>query len=124
MRVNSVVEARDPAFGVDHEDAVGGRLERGAQQRKRLLELLLGALALGDVLHLGEEVVQLAVGAADRGGVQQDRDRLSVSAHVALLGLVGVAVPGAHRVEGLEVAGNVVRVGDVLEVRVQESWRL
>ena len=62
------VAAGDASVGVDHEDAVGGRVERRMQQGQRRAELGLGGDALGDVVG-GDDV------AADGRIVEQVDDR-------------------------------------------------
>ena len=53
------VVAGDAALDVDHEDAVGGRVEGGVEQRQRVVQLglalskgVLGSPAIGDVLEV------------------------------------------------------------------------
>ena len=60
------VEVDHAPRAVDDEDAVGGRLERGAQERRRLRRGLLGAAALG-------QVDADAGGAGDAAGIVEQR---------------------------------------------------
>ena len=46
----ALVEARDPALEIDDEDAVGGGVERGVEERERRPQLDVDGLAVGDVL--------------------------------------------------------------------------
>ena len=55
-----LVEARDAAVTLDHQDAVGGRLERRLEQRQRACALLFGQALL-------RHVAQVQHHAADRG---------------------------------------------------------
>ena len=39
----------DPSFLIEHQDAVGGGVERGREQRKRVAQVVLGVDLLGDL---------------------------------------------------------------------------
>src|SRR4051794_23857785 len=79
------------------------------------LELLLGALAVVDVLDLGDEVPRLAVVVAHERDREQDPDDRPVRADVALLHLVGADLTREHLPEVLEIDVEVVRMRDLLE---------
>ena len=94
-----LVAAADRAVQVGDEDALGGRLERGAQLGHQLLELILG-LALGALVAQPEHVDRLAGTHPDPVDAPLDRDHAPVGmAHKAVrvdLRTFGGADPGRH----------------------------
>ena len=78
-------------------------------------ELRLGLLALGDVLHLGDQVEGLPVLVADRREAERDPDDMSVRADVALLGHVTPPLASHQLIESLHLGIEIVRVRDLRE---------
>ena len=78
-------------------------------------------LALGDVEDLGDEVHRRTVRLAQQGHREVAPQRAAVGAVVALAEPVGVADPRERLLHELEVVGEVVGVGDVLEGHPQQG---
>ena len=82
----ALVVGDDAALAVDGEDAVGGGVEGGAQQRDRPVQLGLGALRLGDVVddrveeappvHFDRPGVDLDVAHLARGQAMSEAERV------------------------------------------------
>ena len=78
----------------------------------QVLELLLEALALGDVLHLAQDVVRTSVRVAQDGRRQRDPDLMAVRVEVTKLGGQQVQAPGEQRLDVALVLAAVFGVHD------------
>ena len=87
--------------------------------------MLLRPLALGDVLYLRDEVAWPVLAIADQRYIQQNRDQMSARVDVAFLHLVGANLTGDHPAHILQIAFEILRMGDVLEgTREQFRFRI
>ena len=78
-------------------------------------QALLHHLALGDVLDLGDEVQRAALAVAYERDGEHRRDDVPAGVEVAALHLVVADLSGEQLADVLDVGGEVVGVGDVLE---------
>ena len=119
----AAVEVDHLAAGVDDQDPVRGRVDRGVQERDRPLQLVLGALALGHVEGDADDAPDRAVGVAHRIDVRVERAPLPGR-------LVGHRLPferpamgrdrrelGVRRLEVGEEAGAAVVAGLLIQAR-------
>ena len=129
-----------PPIAVERERGVGDVLEDLADLPVRLVERggplvdplfqfvaraaegLLGPLAGRDVLDLGDEVQGLVTRVAHQGGAQNDPDFVSALVNVAFLHLVRADFPREEPPQLAEVGGEVVGMGDRLEVDRQQFF--
>jgi hypothetical protein len=112
-------------FGLRGGGGLGGahggqrRLAGLAQVARVLLQGRLGLAAGGQVLDLGDEVTRPAVGGADHGHRQLNRDDRAVGADVALLHLVVGDQARVQAAQQFEVGVEVLGMGDGLEIHRQ-----
>ena len=70
----------------------------------------------GDVLNLMDEIVRLAALQPDQRGAQLRPDDASVAAHVALVGLVALDLPGKHLGHLQIVDAAIIRMGQRFDI--------
>ena len=117
------VEALGGALDGGDEEILDRRAGEGEGAERGDLRLLGGAAtgvelalaALADVLHLGDQVEQLAVGVVDGRDAQRHPDVTAVGVQVALLAADRRDRAVDEGVEGLIAALDVIGVGDVRE---------
>ncbi len=76
--------------------------------------------ALGDVLDLGDEIERVAIPVMDEGNAQHDGHMAAVLVEITFLHLVGQDFAGQQLLDKVQVLGQVVGMGDVLEIGRQQ----
>ena len=117
-----VVEGLDRARAVDGDDGIDDIVEQGAQVVLALADGPFGADPRAEVLDLRDEVHRLALRIADQGHAEQAPEHAALLVHVALFHLVGADPPGDQVLEVVQVGIQVVGVGEVHEIAVQQLF--
>ena len=76
-------------------------------------EVVLGLLALGDVLHVSDEVERLRLATADEEGTQVRPDRLAAFVPESNFGLIEIHLGVGHLLEGILDLHQVIKVRDL-----------
>src|SRR4051812_25327947 len=117
-----LIEAENLTLAVDHQNAVGRRLQRRAQQRERAARLRLRFPPLGDVLDETNQIERLPIdGSHDRHG-QVHPDDASILPYIALLHPVLGELTVANASNEIETGRNILGMRQILDLRLENLF--
>ena len=117
-----LVETQNLAFEIDHQNAVGRRLQRRTQQRQGSARFRLRFTSRTDVLDESHDVHRVAAGGADGRHRKVYPDDASILPDVALLHFVLGEITHTNATKEIEAGGDIIRMGKILDLELQNLF--